>query len=130
MVSDEFSFMSANAVTYRIEEARPAEGKLFVASQLPLVKNYNGDMEKPNDIGRRILLVNGNTRVWKLDKAIKLEDLAPGDSLLVNLTSEQPNKPSRCTDVWVGEETHKLVSERQRKEHARMKAELTGRPAK
>ncbi len=77
-------------MTYRIESLKLDEGKLHVARQIPEVKNYNGDMERPPDIGRTELLVNGDTRVWKGDQQAKLTDLAVGDALLVNLTGERP----------------------------------------
>jgi len=118
LVRDEFSFLVANAVTYRIETVLAAAGKLIVARQLPEVKNYNGDMEKPADIARMMLLVGSNTRIWKREQAIKIEDLKPGDSLLVNVTGELPGKPSNCTDIWVGDETHKMVIEAQKKKHS------------
>jgi hypothetical protein len=118
LVSDEFSFLAANALTYRVEELKLAEGKLHVARQMPEVKNYNGDMEKPPDIGRSELRVSDETRVWKGSEPAKLSDLAVGDALLVNVTAELPMQPSRCTDIWVGEDTHKLVTEAQKKKAA------------
>ena len=35
LVSDEFSYLAANAVTYRVEAMQPDEGKLHVARQIP-----------------------------------------------------------------------------------------------
>ncbi len=118
LISDEFSYLALNAVTYRIESLKLDEGKLHVARQIPEVKNYNGDMEQPPDFGRTELLVDGDTRVWKGDQRIKLSDLAPKDQLLVNLSGESPGKPSHCTDIWVGMETHKLATEQLRKKIA------------
>ncbi len=89
-VIDEFSYLAQNAITYRVERIIPDEGKLHVARQIPEVKNYNGDMERPPDIGRVELRVNADTRLWKGEQQIKLADLSIGDVLLVNLTSEQP----------------------------------------
>ena len=115
LVSDEFSFLASNVLTWRIEVLKLGEGKLHVARQIPETKNYNGDMERIPDIGRAELLVNADTRVWKNGKQAKLVDLAVDDALLVNLTSEQPGKPAHCTDIWVGAETHKSVTEEQAK---------------
>ena len=109
-VSDEFSHLASNAIVYRVEATMPAEGKLRVAWQMPEVKNYNGDMEMPPDIGRSELRVTAATRVWKGEQQGKLGDLAVGDLLLVNVTGEQPGAPSRCTELWIGAETHKLVT--------------------
>ncbi|MCX6853245.1 MAG: hypothetical protein NTY98_30520 [Verrucomicrobia bacterium] len=72
-------------------------------------------MQRPQDIGSCIVQVNDFTRVWKADQQVKLADLKAGDVLLYNRTAELPGKPSCCTDLWIGEETHKLVTEKQRK---------------
>ncbi|MGB8170013.1 MAG: hypothetical protein WCF18_21095, partial [Chthoniobacteraceae bacterium] len=118
LVSDEFSFLAANALSYRIEALQLAEGKLHVARQIPEVKNYNGDLEKPPDIGRTELLVSSDTRVWRGEEQVKLSDLAVGDDLVVNLTAELPGARSRCTDIWIGTETHQRVAAQQAKKLA------------
>ncbi len=109
LISDEYTAMASNFVTYRIETLNLLEGKLRIAQQMPEVKNYNGDMEKPPDIGRIELRVDADTRVWKDEQQVKLGDLAVGDALLANVTGEQTGAPSRCTDIWIGTETHKLT---------------------
>ena len=78
---------------------------------LPEVKDYNGDMQRPQPIGRSILRVTKETRVWKLDKRVGLSALAVGDILQINTTAELPGSPATCTDIWAGEDTIKLVSE-------------------
>ncbi len=115
VVSDEFTFLAANGITWRIEALKLAEGKLHVARQIPETKNYNGDMERIPDIGRAELLVNAETRVWKNGKQAKLDALAIGDALLLNVTGELPGSPSHCTEIWVGAETHQSVTEEQAK---------------
>ena len=117
LISDEFSYLARNDVTYRLEALKLNEGKLHVARQIPKVENSQGDLEQPPDIGAAVLLVSADTRVWKGDKQVSLSDLARGDALLINLTSEQPGSPSQCTDLWVGAETHKLATELQGKKH-------------
>lgn len=120
-VSDEFTRLASNVTTLRVEALNLAEGKLHVAQMLPLVKDYNGDMQRPPDLGHAELRVSDSTRVWKQEQQVKLSDLAVGDVLLVNVTSEQKDAPSRCTDIWIGEDTHKLVTERQTKKLASAK---------
>jgi hypothetical protein len=115
LITDEFTRLAANAITYRIDTLKLSEGKLLVAQQLPEVKDYNGDMQRPPDIGRSELRVSDATRVWRGEAQVKLSDLAAGDNLVVNLSSEQTGSPSACTDIWVGADTHKLVSEQQGK---------------
>ncbi|MEA3209868.1 MAG: hypothetical protein QOE70_2925 [Chthoniobacter sp.] len=107
-ISDEFSHLIANAKTARISAIHG--DRLDVAWQLPEVKDYNGDMQRPPDIGRSELRVSNATRVWKGEQQVKLADLAMDDVLLLNVTSEQSGAPSVCTDIWVGAETHSLVS--------------------
>lgn len=113
-ISDDFSHASSNSITARVTVIQGDQ--VHVAWQLPLVKDYNGDMQRPQDIGRCILRVNDATRVWKADQQVKLADLKEGDALLFNRTAELPGKPSVCTDLWIGEETHKMVTEKLRKD--------------
>lgn len=115
LVSDEFSHQASNAVTWRADAPPAADGTLQTAWQLPLVKDYNGDMQRPQDIARSLLPVSSETRVWKDGKQLTLQDIAAGDALLANLTSEQPGKPARALDIWIGEDTHKQVTEAQKK---------------
>jgi hypothetical protein len=117
-VTDDFSRVAANHTTYRITALNLAEGRIDVGWQLIKMKNYNGDMEQTPDLGQSTLLVTPETRVWKDDKQVKLDALAVGDLLLVNLTGEQAGQPAHCTDIWIGEELHKTVTERQNKKLA------------
>jgi hypothetical protein len=112
-ISDDFSHSSANAITARVIAIHGDQ--IHVGWQLPLVKDYNGDMQRPQDIGSCTVQVNDTTRVWKGELQVKLADLKAGDVLLFNRTAELPGKPSHCTDLWIGEETHKLVTEKLRK---------------
>jgi len=106
-ITDEFSYLASNGVSYRIDAILP--GVLQVAWQLPQVKNYNGDMESPPDIGRSELKVTDTTRVWKTDKELKVTDLAVGDVMVVNFSGGD------CTEIWVGADTQKAASEAQQK---------------
>jgi len=115
LVSDEFSYLAANVLTYRIEQLLLAEGQLHVARRIPEVKNYNGDMEQPPDIGRTALRVDRTTRVWKGDTRAELADLAVGDLLLVNVTDDQAGAPARCMDVWIGAEAQQHATAQQAK---------------
>jgi hypothetical protein len=120
-VSDDFSHLASNVTKYRVTALHPAEGRVDVAWQLAKMKNYNGDMEQIPDLGQNILLTSPETRVWKDDKQVKLADLAVGDLILANVTGEQAGQPSHCTDIWIGEDTHKAVTERQAKKLATVK---------
>jgi hypothetical protein len=124
LVTDEYTRLARNATTVRVVEIKQNEELLFVAYQIPEVKDYNGDMKRPPDIARGTLRLDSQTRFWKGDKEMKGADVAVGDVLLVNCTGEQTGTPSRCTEIWIGEDTHKLVTEAQKKKHTeRLKAE-------
>lgn len=104
LVSDEFSRLASNFETYRVTMFLRGERKLYVARQIPEVKDYNGDMQRPPDIGACELRVNDQTRVWRYAQAASLDDLREGEVLRVNLSGELPGKPSICTDIWLGGE--------------------------
>ena len=118
LVSDDYSHLASNVTKYRVEALRLEEGRIDVAWQLAMLKNYNGDMVRPPDIGQSELQVTPETRVWRGDQPAKLSDLAVGDVLLANVSAELPGQRSHCTDIWVGEDTHKLITERQSKKLA------------
>ena len=103
---DEFTHLAQHAVTLRIESLQLEAETIAVAHQIPEVKDYNDDLQRPADIGRSLLRVNAQTRVWKGKAALALTDLKPGDALRINLTCEAPGHPAVCTDMWIqtGEE--------------------------
>ncbi len=119
-VQDTYTTLAGHSFSYRLDEARLADGKLLVTTQsLP---------KHQPDLGQSELSVTKETRVWRGDKQIGLSDLAAGDSLLVNLTARDATSRGRCTDIWVGEETHKLVTTAQRAKHDAF-LKLRGLPA-
>ncbi len=113
LVTDEASNLIVNGALWRVESLNLEAGKLDAARQPPAVKNDQGDPEQPPDIGRAELRISPDTRIWKMHKRVAARDLAVGDLLLVNVTGERLGHPSRCTDVWVGTDTQKLVIEQQ-----------------
>lgn len=110
-IADEFSHQSSIFMTARVIAFKQEEQQLDVAWQLPEVKDYNGDMQRPKDTGHTRLKVDADTRLWKGDSQAQPADLAVGDVILFNLGG-----PSlRCSDVWIGQDTHKLVIEKGKK---------------
>ncbi len=97
-ISDDFSHQTANQITYRILSIGP--DALHLAWQLPDVKDYNGDMQRPPDIGRSIVPIKSDTRVWKDTTVIKLADLKVDDIVRFNQTAELPGKPGAALDIW------------------------------
>ena len=117
IIMDEFSYLSSQKITYRLDSAKLDEGLILVARKIPPKKNYHGDDVQPPDLGASELAVDGSTRVWKGDQQVKLTYLAAGDELLVNLTGRTPTNRGHCTDIWIGAETHNLATAKQRKKH-------------
>ncbi|MCW3053694.1 MAG: hypothetical protein JWN14_2864 [Chthonomonadales bacterium] len=118
LIEDEFSYLASNTVTYRVEATHLETGRIdIVRHAAPVQTDYVLEPRVPLDFGKIELEVDDKTRVWKGDKQIKLTDIAVGDELLVNLTPRTPTSRGRCTDIWVGAETHRLATEQQRKKH-------------
>ena len=113
LVLDEFSELAADGVVWRVTGLALGEGKLFAARQPPGVKNDQGDPEQPPDTGRAEFRVGPDTRVWKLYQRLAPADLKVGDLLRLNVGGERPGHPSACADIWVGVDTHKLITDRQ-----------------
>lgn len=123
VIMDEYSYFAGNTLTYRFETAHLDEGKdkgklEVVRHAAPVQVDYILEPRVPLDFGRIELEVDTKTRVWKGDTQIKLSDLTVGDELLINRTARTTTSQGRCTDIWVGAATHKLVTEQQRKRHA------------
>jgi len=98
-ISDDFSHQTANHITYRVISIQP--DAMHIAWQLPEVKNYNGDMERPPDMGRSVLRITLDTRVWKDKTALKIADLKPNNIIQFNQTAELPGRPAHATDLWL-----------------------------
>jgi len=108
-MQDEYTMMANHGFSYRITGLNLDSHKVLVAKQ------KNG--EHPEDVGRNELIVDEHTRVWKGEQQVALKDLALGDTILVELTGSAAQHPRRCTDIWIGAETQKLATERQRRRH-------------
>lgn len=109
-MTDEVSDLVQNGAVWRIASLNREAGTLTAARQPPAIRNDQGDPEQPPDIGRALLRIDPSTRVWKRDRSVGLAALSVGDLLLVDRTGDRPRRPSRCTDVWVGPDTHKQLT--------------------
>ena len=114
LITDDFSRMDDSRLSYRLEAARLDEGKLLLARQLGQIKDERDEWWRPPDVAHGELLVDSATRVWKGDQQLTLSDLAVGDELMINTTAHRSTSPGRAVEIWVGPETIKAVSERQR----------------
>jgi hypothetical protein len=106
---DDYSIVAGQGLIYRLDAVNVDAGKLLVTKQ-----NLS---ENLLTLGGGELRIDDKTRLWQGDKQVKAADLTVGDQLLFNLTGDPTRGRERCTDVWVGAENHKLVTERQRKKH-------------
>ncbi len=103
-ISDEASQLVINSVNYQIQDIDLPHGRIAVTWQGLLVQNYQKEKVSPPPYGHSLLAVTPQTRVWKDEASASLKDLRNGDKLRINLTSEQPNKPAYCTDLWIVED--------------------------
>ncbi len=109
-MQDSFTMDAGHGFSYRLDEINAAEGKLLTTKQSP--------RKNQTDLGKKELLVTAQTRFWKGEKQVKLTDLVVGDALLYNLTGRSATASGRCTDVWVGADTHELATKQQRAKFA------------
>ena len=117
VITDEYTRLASDNLTYRLEATKPDQGKLLVAWKIPEVENDRNRMEQPPDLGHSELTFDAHTRMWKGDQPAKRSDLAVGDELLVNVTGRTITSRGRCTDIWIGPETHKTATAQQRAKH-------------
>lgn len=113
LISDEFSHQSSLSMTASILSYKADAGLLDVAWQLPEVKDYNGDMQRPKDTAQTRLKVDAETRLWKGDSQALPADLTPGTTILFNLSG---CTPFHCSDIWIGADTHKQLIEKGKKQ--------------
>ena len=106
---DDFSDLAGEGCTFRLDSIGIKEGKLSVTKL--------NSTQKQSDLERRELRFDDKTLLWKDAKQVRASELVVGDRLLVNLTGSSPRNAESCTEIWVGADTHKLVTERQRKKH-------------
>jgi hypothetical protein len=118
LITDEFSQMAVNKVSWRIETLKLEAGRIEVVRCVPPRKQLRSDgYDHPPAIGRAELSVDASTRIWKGAGQLKLAELSPGDELLVNLAGETASTFLRCTDIWANAEAQGQATEQQRKQH-------------
>ena len=125
-ITDEFTRSITYRNTYRLDAI--GQGKLFVAQQLPEMKDEREILFQPPDLGRLELEVDDNTRAWKGGHEVKLSDLTIGDKLLFNRTARTTTSQGCCTDIWAGLEAHQPATGQQRTAHQAL-LKKNGHPA-
>jgi hypothetical protein len=105
-MEDEYTMLANHGFAYHLDEVKAADHKLLVTKR----KVSEHDAE----VGKNELLFDDQVRIWKGGKQLTVADLAVGDDLLVNVSGNTQGHPRRCTDIWIGRETHAQVTEAQR----------------
>jgi len=108
-LEDDFSLHERQQRSWRIDAVALDKGTLTVTG---LTGVDNKPDEKPT-----IYKVTPATRVWKGSGFGKLEDLAAGQSVLINITVATLKGPGRCTDVWLDTESRQHATARQLEVH-------------
>lgn len=113
-LEDDFSFLSRQQRTWRVESVDLEKGILSVTGGVA----NSLDTAKPT-----AFQINAATRVWK-DRGIgKLADIAPGQSVLINLTVCTLKGPGRCTDIWLNDESRDVALAQQVEVHRQYQRE-------
>jgi hypothetical protein len=108
-LQDDFSLHTQQQRTWRIDAVQIDKGTLTVTGQ-------SGAENKPDE-KPLTFKVSPATRVWKGKGFGRLEDLAVGQSVLLNITVATLKGPGRCTDVWLDAESRQLAVTRQTEVH-------------
>ena len=117
VISDDYSDLANDQLSYRLDAVEVGEGRIFLSKRHAPIKNEKEDLIQPPDLGRAEFAMDSKTRVWKGDRRIELDGLKVGDEVLVNLSGSSATSRGACTDIWVGKDTHKLATDRQRSKH-------------
>lgn len=103
---DRYTMDANHAYSYRLDKVLAGEGRLLTTRQ--------SRSKQKSDLGPQELRITPATRLWKGEQRIGLADLVPGDELLFTLSGRTATDPGWCPDVWVGADTHELVTRRRR----------------
>lgn len=100
-ISDEFSHLTSNPSTTLITSVHDKDHQ--IEWLLPLVKDYNRYMQRPEPFGQSIVRIRQTTKVWIGNQALKKTDLKTGDEISPNLAAEISGKPSQAKEIWTVE---------------------------
>ena len=109
LLEDDFSFHQRQSRAWRLDAVNLDKGFITVTGLAP--------PDGKADAKPATFKVNAATRVWKGRGFGALADLAPGQSLLLNITVATLKGPGRCTDLWLDEESRALAAAQQMEVH-------------
>ncbi|MHA3771294.1 hypothetical protein ACXR0O_07120 [Verrucomicrobiota bacterium sgz303538] len=113
-LEDDFSFLSRQQRSWRVESVDLEKG----------IFNVTGGSANSSDTAKPTAFqISASTRVWKDQSIGKLADIAPGQSVLLNLTVCTLKGPGRCTDIWLNDESRDVASAQQVEVHRQYQRE-------
>jgi hypothetical protein len=100
-VSDDRSWQAKNAISYRIKGFQG--DALLLEWMLPLVKDYNGDMQRPQPFGHSLHRLAAEVSITRGSETLKPSDLKEGMELRFNSQAELPNRQQALKELWLME---------------------------
>jgi hypothetical protein len=70
-----------------------------------------------------VFQITGSTRVWKQRQLGTLEDLAPGQKVLINITVATLKGPGRCLEIWTDAQSRDVTRAHQLEVHRQFEKE-------
>lgn len=109
LLEDDFSYHQRQHRAWRVDAVNLDKGSISVTG-LSLT-------DSKADAKPTIFKVNPATRIWKDRGFGGPSDLAPGQSVLLNITVATLKGPGRCTDIWIDDESRRFATARQTEVH-------------
>ncbi|QDU64295.1 hypothetical protein Pan216_51840 [Planctomycetes bacterium Pan216] len=118
-LEDDFSFYQRRGKRWKVLSVDREQGKLvaeLVDSKSPTKSPEKVPFPEEFDLeGPQTFDINAATRIWKGLTIGRLDDIAPGQETLFNLTWATIYGPGRITDLWLDKESQAIATERQRR---------------
>lgn len=126
-LEDDFSFDSRRGRLWRIEAVDSGKGMLTVTAASgpetrPATEPTTEPATKPA-VKPIVYKLTPATRVWNGRTVAAPADVAPGQSVLLNLTACTLKGPGRCTDVWVDGTSREVAAAQQLEVHRQYQRE-------
>jgi hypothetical protein len=119
-LEDDFTYAARRKHAWRVDTVEIDKGKLTVTD----VATEGGQPQAAQPETKPIAFqIAPSTRVWKAREIAALKDLAPGQTVFLNLTVCTLKGPGRCTDIWIDDESRAIARERQLEVHRQYQRE-------
>lgn len=108
-LEDDFTLYQRQGATWKVISLNRETQKL-VAERI----DVKSAPTKPEGLtGRQTFDLTSATQVWQGDRLADLDDVAPGQHVLFNLTWATLFGPGRLTDIWIDAESREVATRRQ-----------------